>query len=126
MGEEITTYFLDSYAFFEIIFGNPKFERFTKDTAIITTQFNLMELHYGLLLNLGKQKADYYFDQYKKFSIDIEDNVLLLANEFKKVMKTRDLTFADSIGYVLAKSLNVKFVTGDKEFKDLDNVEFVK
>jgi hypothetical protein len=126
MGEEITTYFFDSYAFFEIIHGNPNYEKYTKDIAIITTKLNLMELHYGILLTLGKEKADYYYDFYTKFAIELTDDIIKLANYFKKVMKTTNVSYIDSIGYVLAKSRNVKFLTGDKEFKDLDNVEFVK
>jgi len=126
MGEEIKTYFFDSYAFFEIIHGNPSYEKYTRDIAIVTTKLNLMELHYGLLLSLGKEKADHYYDLYKKFCIEVTDDIIKLANEFKKVMKTRNVSYIDSIGYVLAKSRNIKFLTGDKEFKDLDNVEFVK
>ncbi len=32
----------------------------------------------------------------------------------------------DCIGYIFAKQLGIKFLTGDKEFENLDNVEFVK
>jgi len=126
MGEEIKTYFFDSYAFFEVIHGNLSYERFTKDIAIITTRLTLMELHYALLLAIGKEKADHYYDYYSRFIIEVNDDEIKLANEFKKVMKTRNVSFVDSIGYVFAKSRNIKFLTGDREFKDLDNVEFVK
>jgi uncharacterized protein len=118
--------FLVEAAFFEIIHGNLNYEKYTKDIAIITTKLNLMELHYGLLLTLGKEKADHYYDLYSKFAIEMSDEIIKLANEFKKVMKTRNVSYIDSIGYVLAKSKNVKFLTGDKQFKDLDNVKFNK
>jgi hypothetical protein len=126
MGEEVKTYFFDSYAFFEIIYGSPNYEKYTKNVAIITTKLNLMELHYGLLLALGKEKADYYYDFYKKFTIEIDDDIIKLANYFKKVMKTTNVSYVDCIGYTLAKSRNILFLTGDKEFEHLDNVEFVK
>jgi len=32
----------------------------------------------------------------------------------------------DSIGYILSIKIGVKFLTGDKEFEDLEKVEFVK
>ena len=32
----------------------------------------------------------------------------------------------DCIGYIMAKKLNIKFLTGDKEFENFLNVEFVK
>ncbi len=126
MGEFIKTFFFDTYAFFEMIHGNPNYEEYSKDIAIITTKLNLLELHYGLLLTYGKEKADYYYDLYLKYAIEIDDEIFKLANEFRKVMKTRNLSYVDCIGYVLSKSRNVRFLTGDKEFKDLDNVEFVK
>ena len=126
MGEFIKTFFFDTYVFFEMIHGNLNYERYKKDVAIITTKFNLMELHYGLLLLFGKETADYYFDSYSKFAVDIPDDIIKLANEFKKVMKTRNVSYVDCLGYALAKSRNITFLTGDKEFKDLDNVEFVK
>ena len=37
-----------------------------------------------------------------------------------------NLSYVDYIGYILAKQRNVKFLTGDKEFENMDNVEFVK
>jgi len=123
---EIKTYFLDSYAFFEIINGNPEYEKFTKGVSIITTKLNLMELHYGLVLILGKEKADEIYDHFSKFAIDIDDETIRLASYFKNIMKSKNLTFTDCIGYVLSKSRNIPFLTGDEEFKDLENVEFVK
>ena len=32
----------------------------------------------------------------------------------------------DCIGYIIAKRLGMKFLTGDKEFEGFENVEFVK
>ena len=52
------TYFLDSYAFFEILKGNPNYTPYKKDTAFVTTKLNLMELYYGLLLGFNKKTAD--------------------------------------------------------------------
>ena len=36
------------------------------------------------------------------------------------------ISFIGGIGYLLAKKRNAKFLTGDEQFKDFDNVEFVK
>ena len=38
----------------------------------------------------------------------------------------RKPSYIDCIGYMVAKRLNIKFLTGDKDFEDLDNVKFVK
>ena len=45
----------------------------------------------------------------------------------KKCLKTnRKLFIPDAIGYTIAKSHGVKFLTGDKEFEKMANVEFIK
>ena len=41
------TYFFDTYAIFEIIEGNPKYNLFN-DAELFTTIFNLTELNWGL------------------------------------------------------------------------------
>ena len=38
----------------------------------------------------------------------------------------RKLSIPDSMGYVIAKRLGIKFLTGDAKFEDLENAEFVK
>jgi predicted nucleic acid-binding protein len=126
MEATLKTYFFDTYAFFEVVNGNFNYDKYSRDVAIVTTKLNLMELHYGLLLLYDKEKADEYYDKFVKFAIEITDDIIKLANYFKKVMKTRNVSYVDCIGYTLAKSRNILFLTGDKQFKDLDNVEFVK
>ncbi len=46
--------------------------------------------------------------------------------QFRLKWKDRKVSIPDCIGYVMAKNLDIKFLTGDKEFEGLDNVEFVK
>jgi len=50
------TYFLDTYAIFEIIEANPKYEKYT-NCRFITTLFNLAELNYNLKKNMSKEKS---------------------------------------------------------------------
>ena len=38
----------------------------------------------------------------------------------------RKLSIPDAIGYTVARRLNIKFLTGDKDFEGMENVEFVK
>ncbi|MEK6886626.1 MAG: PIN domain-containing protein [Nanoarchaeota archaeon] len=122
----VRTLFFDSYAFFEIIEGNENYSKYTKDIAIITTKLNLMELHYGLLSKYGKDYADKYYDSLVQFTVEISDEIIKNANEFRNSFKKRDLSYVDCIGYTLAQSLSIKFLTGDRQFEDMDHVEFVK
>ncbi len=123
---EIKTFFFDTYAFYEIIEGNENYSAYAKNVAIVTTKLNLMELHYGLLIQYGKKEAEHYFDELSKFTIEISDEMIKKANEFRASLKKKSLSYVDCVGYVIAKSRNIKFLTGDKGFEGLDNVEFVK
>ncbi len=125
--ENIRTLFFDTYALFEIIEGNPNYQKqYTIGITIITTKLNLMELHYGLLAKYGKEEADRYYDRLLEFTVEITDEVIKTASEFRLTFKKRGLSYIDCIGYILAKSRGIKFLTGDRQFEDLEGVEFVK
>ena len=122
----VNSYFFDSYAFYEIMEGNRNYDPYYKDVVIYTTRLNLMELHYGLLVKYGKKTADALYDELLQFAVDIDDAIIKKANEFRSIFRKRKLSYVDCIGYTIAKSIGVPFLTGDQQFKDMDNVEFVK
>ena len=123
LGMNKPMYFFDTYAFFEILRGNPKYKHYT-DVKIITSIFNIAELNYNLKKTKSKQVADSIIEKYKHFIVPI------LLDDIKKAMdlkiKHKFLSIPDAIGYTMAKRYNVKFLTGDDDFKDFNNVEFVK
>ncbi len=116
-------YFFDTYAFFEIIRGNQTYEKY-KDAGAMTTVFNLAELNYGLKKETSKEKADKITDKY--FSLLVEVTAKDLKDAMDLKTRNRKLSIPDVIGYTVAKSYDVKFLTGDQEFKKMPNVEFVK
>lgn len=120
------TYFFDTYALFEILHENENYLKYSKDISIITTKLNLMELHYALLRLYDEEKAEEAFDFYNKFCIDFDDEDIKETNKFRLKNKTKKLSYIDSLGYILARKLNAKFLTGDNQFKNLEGVEFVK
>ncbi len=116
-------YFLDTYAIFEIIEGNPKYKKY-QESKIITSVFNLAELNYNLKKEVSKKKADEYTSDYYKFSVEVTLNDIKKAMDLKT--KHKKLSIPDAVGYIVAKRYGVKFLTGDEDFKNFDNVEFVK
>ncbi|PIN86173.1 PIN domain nuclease [Candidatus Woesearchaeota archaeon CG10_big_fil_rev_8_21_14_0_10_44_13] len=123
---ELKTYYFDTYAFFEMISGNPAYRRFERDIALLTSRFNLMELYYGLVLKHGQSAAERYYGGFLKFCVEPDDETIKEAMIFRTRNKDLRLSYADCIGYTLALKRRVKFLTGDNGFKDLPNVEFVK
>lgn len=118
-------YFLDSYAMVEIIKGNKNYLKFTHE-ELFTSVFHLYELYYVLIRDYDEDRAKFYFFRFKGNILKFNDNNIFAAANFKLKHKKNNISYADSIGYVLANENNLKFLTGDKEFEDLDNVEFVK
>lgn len=123
---DIENYFFDTYALYEIIGGNLNYQRFTSKVGIITTKLNLMEFYYGLLKEHNRQEADKYYDLFVEYAVDIDDETIKQAMVFKLLNKNKKLSYVDCLGYILAKKRGVKFLTGDKEFEEMENVEFVK
>lgn len=118
-------YFYDTYAMVEIALGNPAYNDYLK-AGVVTTAFQLYEMYYALLRLFGKEKAEKYFERYIDYSQDFGYNVLKKASEFKLKHKTKKLSYADCQGYMIALELGIPFLTSDKEFKGLPNVEYVK
>ena len=121
----VNNYFLDTYALFEIVEGNPNYKTFTKG-HLATTRMNLLELHYGLLLRKGKVTANYWFSYFRPLCISFSDVTLQEASAFRLVHKKANVSFIDALGYAIARRRGAKFLTGDQAFKDLPNVEFVR
>ena len=117
--------FFDSFAIIEIIKGNEKYKPYLNKTPIIT-KFNLMEVYYYLLREVNEDKAEFYYSFYLPSCISIPDDIIKEAMKFKLKFKNKNLSYIDCIGYALSLKLGIKFLTGDIEFKDLRNVEYIK
>lgn len=122
---ELVRYFFDSYAIIEIIKGNSNYARYTKEEVILTI-FNLAEVYWAALNDLGEDAANEIYDKYRVNVVSITDETLKEAIKFRYNHKKKDLSYVDCIGYIYALKNNLKFLTGDKEFEGLNNVEFVK
>lgn len=116
-------FFFDTYAFFEIIRGNPRYNPYL-DSRIVTTIFNLAELNYNLKKEKDKKAVDEYTDKYSKFIINVSIDDIKIAMDFKTIH--RHLSIPDAVGYTVAKRLGINFLTGDKDFEGMENIEFVK
>ncbi len=123
---EIESFFLDTYALYEIITGNKAYKKYTSGVVLITTKLNLMELYYGLLVNYDRRIAEKNYQAFREYTIEIDDETIKKAMEFKLANKEKNLSYVDCIGYTIARQRNINFLTGDKEFKDVEGVEYVK
>mgnify|MGYP001614774557 FL=1 len=120
-----TSYVYDTYALIEIIDGNPNYIKYTEQKIIIN-EFVLTELCVAFLRKNNKELAFQYVDKFAPFVVSVNKEVIKKAMVFRLNNQKKNLSSTDCIGYFLAKDFEIKFLTGDKEFKNMENVEFVK
>lgn len=118
-------YFFDSYAIIEILKANPNYLKYSQHDVIITI-FNLVEIYWSVLNDFGEEKANEIYDKFNDCVVLINEDVIKEAVKFRKENKRKNLSYADCIGYIYALKNDLLFLTGDKEFEIMKNVEFVK
>jgi len=122
-------FFADTYAIIEILKGNKNYKQYI-DYNLITTEFNLLEVSYALVRDFGGEKAlekiKLVRDSFKIIKVEDEDFVKASSIRLKFKGKGKNLSLVDCLGYAVALRLGIKFLTGDEEFRDIENVEFVK
>lgn len=73
-----------------------------------------------------KERAMDLFNKYEEFAVPISNSMIIEAMDFRKQHYKQNLSYADCIGYTIARKMKIPFLTGDNQFKDMENVKFVK
>ena len=120
-------FFADSFAIIEILKGNPAYHEYGLRN-LVTTEFNLCEVAYAMVRDYPDRSLSIL--SLIRSMIEIVQtgdsdyiagaNVRLRNNRLKRKFST-----IDCLGYVVAERLNIPFLTGDREFFEMQNVEFV-
>ncbi|MFH0970645.1 MAG: PIN domain-containing protein [Candidatus Diapherotrites archaeon] len=118
-------YFADTFAIIEYLKDNSRFIPFFEKHEIILTKLNLMELYYSALLEQNEEIAEKYYSSFLDKTIEISDHVIKEAVKFRFRNKMKNMSYVDCIGYQIAKTEKCKFLTGDKAFKEIPNVEWI-
>ena len=118
-------FFFDSYAVIEILKGNPNYARYSEEEITITI-FNLVEIYWSTLQDSDEKTADQVYRRFRDCVVELPDDIIKAAVKFRKTNKQKDLSYADCIGYIYSMKKSLVFLTGDKQFEDLQNVEFIK
>lgn len=123
-----TRYFYDSYAVMEYLNGNKSYGYYFDDADGVLTKLNLMEVYFKVLNVNGAKAAKEVLGSFSKYLVDFDLSDIEGAMDLRLRLKKKgfDISYADAVGYYLAKQLGIRFLTGDDAFKGQDNVEFVK
>ncbi len=120
---ESSDYFFDTYALVELFEENQSFSPY-RDARMFLIDLNLFEMHHYLLKRGLRRDAALILDQLFPFIMPLTKEDIALAAELKLALK--QLSPADCLGYVVAQRLGVKFLTGDRAFQGMKDVEWVR
>ena len=122
-------YVLDSYALFSYIEGEKGAnivadilkEGIYDKAEIFMSVINWGEVYYTVLREQDKKTAELYLKTIERYPIsiiDVNKITTLEAAEFKAFYK---MSYADAFAVSLAKNKNANLVTGDKEFRAIED-----
>ncbi len=92
-----------------------------KDIYLLMTSVNFGEVYYIVLRECGQEKAHEIEKIIKTLPIDIVDVDIQLAKEAARFKATKKISYADCFAATLAKLHKGEIITGDKEFKAIEN-----
>lgn len=118
-------YFLDTYALIEIAEGSPKYQKYL-DSDAVTLKDNLAELYYFLLRKYDEKTADFFLDKFSKIGVELPIAIIAKAMVFRHNYTKTRFSYIDCLGYAYALENKRFFLTGDRAFEDMENVELVR
>jgi predicted nucleic acid-binding protein len=119
-------YFFDTYAIVAILDDAKEYQGFEINKGVTTT-LNLMETQYSMHKRGAKDaEIKRTLSNLSPLCIGFSEESCFDSVKFRYENRKRELSYIDCLGYVLAKKNGVPFLTGDKGFKELPNVKFVR
>ena len=119
------TYFFDSYAILELAESSSSYGKY-QGIEIATSVLNVGEIYQIIFRKQGKEAADNWFNNINFKLLEITPTIIIEAVYFRHLNKENDFSLPDAVGYNLSLKHKIKFLTGDRQFEHLPNVEFVK
>ncbi|MCJ7433340.1 MAG: type II toxin-antitoxin system VapC family toxin [Anaerolineales bacterium] len=125
----MTTKVLDSYALMAFFEDEPgaDFVRglihkaVESDTNLLMSVVNLGEVWYSIARTNSPEIADQYVHEIKGMGIEIVDVDWTLTRQAAAFKVNGNISYADCYAAALAKNRRAELVTGDKEFKALED-----
>lgn len=118
-------YFFDTYALIEIIRKNPNYKKYLGE-ELMTSILNLGEFYYSLLKETSRRTVEIWLRKLAYITISVDLIIIKKAMLFRMANRKKNFSYIDCVGYVLARENELVFLTGDAEFEDMPNVEYVK
>ncbi|MCL4385140.1 MAG: type II toxin-antitoxin system VapC family toxin [Cyanobacteria bacterium] len=120
---------LDAYALMVFLEREPGFEKVKaiiamsaeKNNDLLITSVNYGEIYYIILREYGQDKANEIERVLKSLPIEVVDVDIQIAKQAGVFKAGNKISYADCFAAALTKINNGELITGDKEFKVLEN-----
>jgi ribonuclease VapC len=120
---------LDTHGLLVFLEREPGFEKvkslfvaaLEEDNDLLMTSVNFGEVYYIILREFGEKKVNEVEKIIRTLPIEIVDVDMQLAREAARFKATKRISYADCFAAALAKLHKGEIVTGDKEFKALED-----
>jgi len=120
---------LDTHGLLVFLEREPGFEKvkslfvaaLEEDNDLLMTSVNFGEVYYIILREFGEKKVNEVEKIIRTLPIEIVDVDMQLAREAARFKATKRISYADCFVAALAKLHKGEVVTGDKEFKALED-----
>ena len=120
---------LDAHGLLVFLEKEPGFEKVEsffvkateKDKSLLMTSVNFGEVYYIVLRECGQEKAHEIEKIILTLPIDIIDVDIQLAREAARFKAAKKISYADCFAAALTKIHRGELVTGDKEFRVLED-----
>ena len=122
------SFFADTYAIIELLKGSPAYRSY-KDAVLVTTEFNLAEFAYAVTRDYPDTAQDICSQVRHGMRLyHPGDRDYLRASFMRResALLGKKFSLIDCVGYSVAESLALPFLTGDREFEGMAGVEYVK
>ncbi|MDA4113691.1 MAG: PIN domain-containing protein [Thaumarchaeota archaeon] len=119
-------FFYDSYAVLSYLSDDHGYAAYFEKNTGVLTRLNLMEIHYAVLRIHGARAAHEVLEACSALEIDFSLPDVEAAMKLRYELRNLELSYADALGYHISKKEGLKFLTGDRAFAELPNVEFVR
>jgi predicted nucleic acid-binding protein len=118
-------FFYDSYSVLAYLSDSPGYAIYFEKNTGFLTRLNLMEICYAILRRHGPKAAHQVLEAYSTYEIEFSLSDVESAMKLRHELRSLELSYTDALGYYISKKEGLRFLTGDKAFKGLPDVEYL-
>jgi predicted nucleic acid-binding protein len=118
-------FFYDTYSVLAYLSDSSGYAIYFEKNTGILTRLNLMEICHAILKRHGPKAAHQVLEACSAYEVEFSLSDVRSAMRLRHGLRNLELSYADALGYYISKKEGLKFLTGDRAFKELPGVEYL-